>query len=76
MDEIALAGVQSRVEAYYRAILDSIHTVSHMHHDGRLDKYLNEQLRAAHMTGFIIGFNDAEIDGHIRNHMNRGESND
>lgn len=76
MEDIRLEDVRSRAEACYRTLLDCIDTVSRTHHNGKLDDYLDEQRRATHMIGFIIGFNDAEIDGHIMRHMKGGDSND
>ena len=76
MENITLKDVRSRAEACYRTLLDCIDTVSRMHHNGKLDDYLDEQRRAAHMTGFMIGFSDAEIDEHIMRHMKGGDSND
>lgn len=79
MENITLEDVRSRAEAYYMAVLDGIDVMSHSRECGgcsSLDDYLDEQRRAAHMIGFIIGFNDAEIDGHIMRHMKGGDSND
>ena len=76
MEDIRLEDVRSRAEACYQTLLNCIDTVSHMHHNGKLDDYLDEQRRAAHMTGFIIGFSDDEIDEHIRRHMKGAENND
>lgn len=79
MEDIKLETVRSRAEAYYVALLNGIDAMSHSREcDGcsSLDDYLAEKRRAAHMTGFIIGFSDAEIDEHIMRHMKGGDSND
>lgn len=79
MEDIKLEDVRSRAEAYYMALLNGIDAMSHSRKcDGcsSLDDYLAEKQRAAHMTGFIIGFSDAEIDEHIRRHMKGAECND
>ena len=79
MEDIRLEDVRSRAEAYYMAVLDGIYVMSHSRECGRcssLDDYLAEKQRAAHMTGFIIGFSDAEINEHIRRHMKGAECND
>lgn len=78
-NNITAEDVRSRAEAYYMAVLDGIDAMSHSREcDGciEIEGHLAEKRRAAHMTGFIIGFSDAEIDQHIRNHMTRGEDND
>lgn len=70
-NNITAEDVRSRAEACFRTLLDSC-----THHNRKLNDYLDEQRRAAHMTGFIIGFSDAEIDEHFMRHMKGAECND
>lgn len=79
MEDIRLEDVRSRAEAYYVALLNGIDAISHSQGCDRcieVEGYLAEKRRAAHMTGFIIGFSDAEIDEHIRRHMKGAACND